>query len=371
LKATIDKSDLLRAVQTAERAVSTKSSLPVLSAMLLEVVNDCLLVKATDLEVSVETHADVDSAKSENGAVAVPAKQFVEYVRAMPGDSVSLTVEDRTMIVKSGRSRIKLQVFSREEFPALAPVESQVAFTVNEKALAETLGRTVIAASGEDTRPSLCGVLWKLTEGAEDLKMVATDTHRLHIAACPIRDLSGAEDVLVSARTCRELQRLLGANQDCRVIVDKNQVQVITDGGTLVGRRLEGTFPKYERVVPDYTDYLGMNRDDLAEVVKRAGIVGQHASNRILLEFKDAATLEITADAADQGRAEEEIEFSGTLGSGFDTQLAANWRFLLETIQACPDEALRFYHQQALRPILLTGVDPSRFLAVIMPMSLQ
>lgn len=368
MQATVQKPDLLRAIQTAERAVCTKSSLPILSALMLEVSGETLFVKATDLELSIQTSTQVLA--GQDGAAAVPGKQFVEFVKAMPGQEVSLSVSDGTMLVRSGKSRYKLQIIgNRDEFPLVPEVKREAGFITTEKALAEVLGRTVIAAADEDTRPLLCSVLWKLKEGAKSLPMVATDTHRLHMAACPIHSASGTMDVLVSARACRELARLLSGDQDCQVTIDGNQIQVITAAGTLVGRRLEGRYPAYEKVVPSYNDHVGLNRDDLTEVLNRIGIVARDASGRAFLEFADGQPLKVTADAGDQGQAEEEVALDGFLNDGQAPKIAANWRFLLQAAQACPEEGLHFYHQAKDRPILLHGGKRDQFFAVVMPMS--
>jgi DNA polymerase-3 subunit beta len=345
--------------------------LPILSALMLAVEGDTMTVQATDLEISLTTCVGVTDAEA--GAVAVPGKQFVDYCKTMPGASLNLTVDAGTMVIKSGRSRYKLQVIgTAEEFPVLPKVAARHSFTAHETVLAEALRRTVIAAATDDTRPILCGVLFRLAEDLDSLVMAATDTHRLHITSCTIHDAVGTGDVLVSSRTCSELVRLLGADRECRVTIDQSQIQVETAAGTITGRRIEGQFPKYEKVVPDYTRHLDLKRDALAEVVKRASVVAADAANRLFLEFADGQPLRVTASAeGGAGEAEEEVEVTGFLGQGQDTRLAANCKFLLEAVQCCPSEELQFLHEGFLRPVLLHGSKRDEFLAVVMPMSLQ
>lgn len=369
MKASIQKSDLLRAIQTAERAVFTKSSLPILSSLALEVSGETLKVQATDLEISIQSQVEIDS--GEDGCAAVPGKQLVDYVKAMPGPVVNLSVDKGTMLVQSGRSRYKLQVVgSREEFPVLPEVKPDMSFVAAEKALAEALGRTVIAASEEDPRPVLCSLLWKLKDGVQTLAIVSTDTHRLHASACPIQSTSGTADVLVPVRACRELVRLLSGEQECRVILDNNQIQVQMESGTLISRRMEGNYPDFAKVVPDYKNHVSVNRDDLAAVLNRIGVVARDASGRVTLEFEDGKPIRITADAGDQGAAEDEVAVEGNLNAEQVRKVAVNWRYLLQAVQACPDECIRFFHESGSRPFLLHGADKNQFSATIMPMSL-
>ena len=328
-----------------------------------------MTVQATDLEISLTTSVAVTD--GEDGAAAVPGKQFCEYVRAMPGASVSLNLEEGAMFIKSGRSRYKLQFYAAaEEFPVLPTVEPKQRFTIAEQTLAETLRRTLIAAANDDTRPVLCGVLWRREKGTDRLVMVATDTHRLHLASCDIENAEGAGDVILSNRTCGELIRLLSGDQDCTVTIDDNQVHLDTAAGTLTGRLLEGKFPVYDKIIPTYSKHLGMNRDDLAEILKRAAVVASDDSNRLILEFGPDKTNRITARSS-YGEAEEEFMVEGLLQNGQDPKLAANYKLLLEAVQACPDEGVRFLHEGGQRPVLIHGLKRDNFLAVVMPMSMQ
>jgi DNA polymerase-3 subunit beta len=369
MQATFQKADLLKAIQTAERAVATKSSLPILSALMLQVSGPNLTVQATDLEVGMTTQVPVTAGK--DGAAAVPGKQFVDYVRAMPGAEVTLTVADSQMVITSGKSRFKLAVIgSHAEFPVLAHVAEPVAeFQIDEAALRAALERAAIAASTEDTRPILTAVLWRLDAVGGQLTMVATDTHRLHLVRAATDSAAGDVEALVPGRACKELIRLLGADANCSVRVDRNQIEVKTSNARLTSRLIEGQFPKFEKVVPDLSTSIGIDRDDFAEVITRAGLVGKDDSNRVVLSFQDDGSLRVNARGGD-GEAEEEIGTEGVIGDQAPT-IAANCHFLLQAIQACPDDTIRFLHSGDQRPTLLHGDHRDRFLAVVMPMTLK
>lgn len=374
MKAVTTKSDLLRAIPIAERATNTKSSLPILSTMKLEVSGFVLTVSATDLELGMVARVYLE--KGEDGAVAVGAKQFVEFVRAVPDGPVSLETgakgspDHGKLIARAGKSVYKTGTFPEHEFPALPSVEPKFTLTMSEAELRAALERVAAASATDDTRPILCSVLWRITEDGT-LTLVATDTHRLHLGTCEVESVSGSRDLLVPGRACKELVRLLHGDGTAEVTADDNQIQVKTSGAILISRLTDGTYPKYERVVPDLTHSLTVNRKDLAQVVGRASIVGKEDANRVLLQFEDDGVLRVTSSTSD-GAAEEELAFEGSRNDTQDRLLATNFQFLLSALQACPDEEVKFYHNAANRPILLHGVNGRhRFQAVVMPMLLQ
>jgi DNA polymerase-3 subunit beta len=368
VRATVNKVELLKAIQTAERAVNTKSSLPILSALMLTVEGAVLTVRATDLEVGIV--ATCLTLAREPGAAAVPGKQLVEFVRSLPGHDVTLTLADNKLEVMGGKSKFKLAVIGgQEEFPVLPKVEPTASFCIPESELKADLERVTIAASAEDTRPILQSLLWETDEAGETLTLTATDTHRLHVATTPINSAIGNLKVLVGARACGELIRLLNGADDASVSVDANQIEVKTHAGTLTARLTEGQFPNVAKVIPTYSGGVTLQRDDLAEVINRTGLVAKEACNRIFLTFADGQHLNITASAMDLGECEEEMETLGEVGGAADKKLAANCKFLVQAVQACPDEEVQFLHTAAGRPLLIHGKDKSRFLAVVMPMS--
>jgi DNA polymerase-3 subunit beta len=304
---TIERKALHWALGTVARAVNAKTTLPILSNILLSPGTDGLELTATDLEIGVTARVAAEI-KDDAASLTVPAKTLAELVEKLPDGPLAIKIEDGNRAkVTFGRSSYSLLGLPAEEYPPLPEVGSESGLTLPGGTLARLLRRVLPAVCNDDTRPILTAVEWHLADGR--LRLAATDTHRVHTDSAAVTDTRGTRTVLVPDRCLADVARLVNEGDTFPVAVrwDENQIQFTTERVTLVSRLIEGTFPKWERIIPTrLTGRFAADRDDLAAAVRRVEIVARANGHKILLRA-EAQGLTLTAQSGDTGQAQEEL----------------------------------------------------------------
>lgn len=373
LKAVCPRKDLLEAVQVVAHAVSGRTSLPILSHILLEAQEGGLRLTASDLELGIST--TVPSAVIENpGAVTAPARLLSELLSELPDADVSLSADlTHAVRVRCLNSDYKVLGLPSEEYPRLPDVPDTLQLRIPQRTLRDMIRKTLFAASQEEARPILTGILMVLKE--DRLSLVSTDTHRLAVRTTRVPSAQGSNQALVPARAMNEVLRILDdADGDVQIRFSKNQALFLTPGGiTVVSRLIEGQFPNYERVIPTTCDkMLTLPTQMLQRAVKRASIVARNDANRVVLQtVKDM--LVIRAESQQDGTAYEELEVAR---EGEDIEIAFNAKYLLDILAVTDTEGIRLELTEPLKPGVAKPVpesendDTDTYLCVLMPMHL-
>jgi DNA polymerase-3 subunit beta len=340
--------------------------MPVLSGLRVSVSGNSLELVGTDLELTIRVRVPADS--DGDGSAVVPARLFSEIVRQLEGGTVTVELSDDDAHIEAGRFATTLRTLSTAEFPRL-PETTETGVRVAAGAFAEALRQVVSAASKDDARPILTGVL--LTASAGGLRLVATDSYRL-----ALRDLDGVsmlaegQKVLVAAKGLAEVQRLLtSADGEIDVVLGEREV-VFRVGTTEVTTRLiEGEFPNYQQLIPSgYPNRLTVARDALQAAVNRVRLVGQSRDTAPIRLSQTADTLELSATAQDVGEAHESVEakFEGT-----ELTVAFNSQFLLDGLDAAAADEVVLESIDPLKPAVLRAMDNPDFLYLLMPVRIS
>ena len=262
------RDDLADVLVRANRAVGTRTALPVLQGLLCEVSGTTLRVTGTDLDMTVRTQAEVEVI--EEGRAVIPGRLLSEAVRKMPAGQVTIGVSDTDIEIQGIGPRFTLRPLDVEDFPVQEEVVSE-GVEVDGEELADAINQVTIAASGDGVRPILTGVLFESSE--EGLRMVATDSYRL-----AKRDLAGVGlegTGLVPARGLRELARTIGAPKVTAQLRDREAV-FSSDRGTLRLRLIDGNFPKYQSLLPKtYPNQVVLNKEELLDALGRVALVAE------------------------------------------------------------------------------------------------
>jgi DNA polymerase-3 subunit beta len=373
MKAKASRKNLYEGVQIALRAVTGRSSLPILSNVYMKAHSDGsgddkskLTLIATDLEMGIE--CAVPAEIEEEGAATVPARAVSEILASMPDSQVVLKTDDGALKLTCESSDYKINGLPPDEFPLLPEVDGNARFTIPQPALRQMIRQTIYAVSSDDTRPILTGVLIVLKDNV--LKMVATDTHRLCVKTVELSGAEGEAYAIVPSRAMSELLRILSGDEEKKVTVSisENQASFDTDGVHLVSRLIEGQFPSFDRVIPtEHNRKLTLQVDPFQQGVKRASIVAREDANKIVLST-GSEKLTITSESAMLGRAHEEVDL---LREGDDIEIAFNARYILDTLGAVESEGIEFRLQGPLNPGVLKPTDSEDYICVVMPMQIS
>ena len=368
MKITAPRDPFLNALQLAGRAVSARSTLPSLGGILFSATAEGLTLRATDMEMSVAL--DVPEAKVESeGTLLLPGRLLVDVARSLPEGEVTLEQrsQERDVELTAGGARFHLRTLPAEDFPTLPEVDGESA-RLPAGPLAETAERVARAASRDEVRPILTGVLVQ-ADGAA-LTMVATDSYRLAVKHTALeKALPQPFEANVPARALRELARIVSGSDavEVEIALSRNQIVFRVDGVALSSRLIEGQFPSWRQLVPETFEHdVRLPREELLEVTRR---VSQLSQRNAPLRFAFAeGELTVAAETPDIGDASESMPAPY---SGEPMEIAFNPQFLIEGIESVESEELSIHLSSPLRPGLLRPVGSDDFSYLVMPIRLN
>lgn len=359
MKFRCERDVLLDALSTTGRAVGGRAGNVALSGLHLELTGDHLRVTGSDLDLTISQELTV--AGESDGVVVIPSKLIADIVRALGPGAVDVVVDGDEVQITAGRSEFSMRTIPADDFPRLGtPAGDEV--ILNSADLSAALKQVVKAASGDDSRPILTGVL--LAAEGEGLRLVSTDSYRLAVRDLPGTSvLSADQSVLVPSRALAELNRVFGENETVALRLGERDASFEVGGTQVVTRLIEGEFPNYRGLIPDtYPNELTVNRSELLDAVRRVRLMAQEATP-IRLNMR-ADTLELVAVTQDVGQAQEVLDASY---SGDDLTVAFNPDYLIDGIEVTSGEEITLQTVDPLKPAVMRGADSADFLYLLMP----
>ena len=368
MKLSVPRDSLSGALQLVGRAVSTRGTLPSLGGILVIAVEGKLTLRATDMELALTSTLD-DAGVEQEGTVLLPGRLFADVVRSLPPGEVRLELrgEQRDVEIAGGGARFHLRTLPAEDFPRLPEVEGETV-RLPGAPLAETIDLVARAASRDEVRPILTGVLVQ-AEG-ERLTMVATDSYRLSVKHATLEAaLSGPLEANVPARALRELARIIAAESadEVEIALPRNQAVFRVAGIVLSSRLIEGQFPSWRQLIPESFEHdVRLPREEFLEIARRISQLAQRNAP-LRLAFAEGE-LTVAAETPDIGDASEGLPAPY---SGEPLEIAFNPQFLIEGVESVGTEQVAIQLSSPLRPGLLRPVDGDDFSYLVMPIRLN
>ena len=330
-----------------------------LSGLRLELVGDRLSITGTDLDLTIQLTLSVGG--EGDGGVVLPARLVSDIVRSMGPGKVEVAVEGDEVSISGGRSQFSVRPLSFDDYPKLStPSNSSV--TLPAAAVGEALRQVVRAASTDEARPILTGVLLTAENGG--LRMVATDSYRLAVRDLADHQVLGADQkVLVPGRALSELQRLVGGGEELTMRLGDRDATFEVGGTRLSTRLIEGEFPNYRQLIPaSHPNTLTVEREPLLEAIRRVKILAKDATPVRLQMGGD--TLRLTAITQDVGNASEELDATY---EGTDLTVAFNPEYFAAGVEACSSDSITLSTLDSLKPAVVRGVGNDDYLYLLMP----
>ena len=363
MRITCRRDDLVQRLATVSRAVSTRTTVQILSGILLRLGDDELELAATDMELSLRTPllAQVDG----DGAVVVPGRRLLDLARLLPVEDVEIEhrPEESVVRITSGSASYVLHTYNADDFPRLPDAQAVDTFSVDREALLETIGRVARAASRDESRPVLTGILARFEAGK--LVMAATDSYRLSVKETPLGGEVPELEAIIPARALQELTRIAQTGDEVELGVHENQVVFRADGVVMTTRRIDGQFPNYRQLLPESFEHeLTLPRAELLDVVRRAGVMVERTSP-LQLRFAEGE-LTVVARTHEVGESRESLPAAF---SGDPLQIGFNADFLRDGLESVEGDEVRVKLISPLRPAVLQG-EGHDFTYLVMPIRL-
>lgn len=337
MKITLSQPELSRLAGLAGNVVPSKSTLPILSTLLITADKEGVSISATDLDLSIHLRAEAEVGAT--GSVAVPARRFSEIVRKLEAVDVDLELEDGALSIRCGRARFKIPTMPAEDYPKLPDTKEIESIAAPAGVLKRMIRRTRFAVSTDLARPSMNGIYFEVDR--EKISMVATDGHRL--AYCRLSEglpLGAGRDVIVPAKALDQLLRLLPDEGELELGIGENQAFFRTGEVSLFTRLLEGPFPNYQQVVPKGNEKeLSVDTDSLLVATDRVSTLAASLTTKQikLVIGQDSLVLEVAS--AEVGQAREELTASY---EGDEMAIGYNATYLLDVLKHIDSEEVRF-----------------------------
>ena len=367
MKLSVMQENLARGLQVVSRAVSTRSTLPVLNNVLLRTEDGGLKLTATNLEIGMTywVPGKVDT----GGSMTVPARLLTDIVAGLPANErVDLELQaQETLHIQAGRFETRVKGIDAEEFPAIPTAGERPTTRVPQNVLKQALGEVTFAAATDEARPILTGVLAKF-EG-DKLTLAAADNYRIAVKTLTVLDPVEETSIVVPARSLHELSRILSDTDEPVDIVlspARNQILFHLEGIDLVSRLIDGQFPNYQQVLPKgFTTRAVVDRDQLLAAVRLASLIASSSANIVKLHVGKDAEIGVTVSAAaDVGDNKSDVEAKV---DGDGTTIAFNARYLLDVLTNVDADQFAIELNGPLSPGVFRPVSDSQYVHVVMP----
>ncbi|MEE8490220.1 MAG: DNA polymerase III subunit beta [Acidimicrobiia bacterium] len=367
MKFTITREHLQEGLAAVAASVPAKTTLPVLSNILVEAQEGGLRLSGTDLDIAVST--TVTASVDEEGAITLPARKLVEIVREMPSAAIKVnSAGEQRVTIECGRSKFKLLGLPREEFPAVPSVSFDDSWKCSAQDLQKLIGHVAFAASTEESRPILNGVLWELRP--ERMRMVATNGHRLARMDVPVEGGAEDADLIVPPKALEQIRRVFKSEQEIEIAKSENHLGFRSATTQIFTRLIEGPYPNYEQVIPRENDKeLTADKAALTAALRRMMIVASDQTHRVRVGLSNGSC-KLSVQTPDLGEAQEEVTVTY---DGSAMEIGFNAAYLLEVLKYLPTDEVRLTFKSPERAATCEPVgwdDPASYLTLVMPLRL-
>lgn len=361
----INKETLLKPLQTVVGIVERKQPLPILSNVLIEKNANGIKLVATDLEIQITTEIKDKSITGNDHSITVAAKKLQEILRVLPDNSkVSLDIVDSRLLVKASKSKFTLQTLPAKDFPQVSEqLNNSTIVEIEQKSLKKLLGSVHYAMAQQDIRYYLNGVLL-IIEG-NYIKLIATDGHRLAYTSAKIATEHPKREVILSRKTVNELFKLLiDTDEKIKLEIAEKQVKITFSDISLTTKVIDGKFPDYDRVIPNYTNHLTLDRQIILQALQRAAILSNEKFRGVRFVMTEK-NMRIISNNTEQEEAQEDIE-NEYHGPALD--IGFNVNYLLDGLINASTKEVTFSFGDSNSSILITVPGDEDFKYVVMPM---
>ncbi|KHE71717.1 DNA polymerase III subunit beta [Halobacillus sp. BBL2006] len=375
MKFIIQRDQLINSVQNVMKAISSRTTIPILTGMKIEASEEGIKLTGSDSDISIESFIPqeedgiVHVENIEPGSIVLQAKYFPDIVRKLPQNTVEIESDNhRNVTIRSGNAEFHLNGQDPEEYPQLPQLHTEDSFELPIDLLKNLIRQTVFAVSTSETRPILTGVHVKMEDG--ELEFIATDSHRLASRKIPLEQPEGKAlpAVVIPGKSLTELNKILDDSEETiEVSVTENQVLFRTKHLYFLSRLLDGNYPETSRLIPEQSKtVVKIDTKELLQSVDRASLLAKENRNNVVrLITKENNHLEITGNSPEVGNVVEEVLADDVEGE--DLKISFSAKYMMDALKAVDYDQVKVEFTGAMRPFLIRPVDDDQILQLILP----
>ena len=374
MKFDIIREHLLAGLNDVMKAVSSKTTTPILTGIKLDVTNEGLHLTGSDADITIQTFIPVEEDGKQiinvftTGSIVLQARMFNEIVRKLPTNEVEIEISNGFAThIRSGKSEFHLIGQDSSEYPSLPELSADQQFTIPADLLKSIIRETVFAVATSESRPVLTGVNWNIQD--DELICVATDSHRLARRKIKLEQLpANIKNVVIPGKSLNELNKILeDSTNPVQIVMTNQQVLFKTEDVLFFSRLLEGNYPDTSRLIPtDYKTTVTMEGKALLQAIDRASLLAREDRNNVVrFETIENNVVEISSNSPEIGKVEEEITVSALEGEGLKISFSA--KYMMEALKAIEGQDVVIQFAGAMRPFIIRSIHDDAILQLILP----
>ncbi|MEF9935365.1 MAG: DNA polymerase III subunit beta [Clostridium sp.] len=357
---TCKKEILLEGINIVARAASNKTTYPILEGILIKSINNKVVLTATDLDFGIET--EIDATIYEPGSVVINSKLFLDLIRKLPNEDISLKVSDRNVNISCKNSEFNIVGTSSEDFPELPQINENTMYDIPKDILKNMIRQTIFAVAQDETRPIFTGILFEVKDRV--LSFVALDGYRLSIKK---EVLEGASDIsaVIPGKTLSEISKILDIKgETVKITFTPNHILLNLGRTKVISRLLEGEFINYRQIIPDeYRLKVKVNRGEILHSIERASLLAREGkTNLIRFDIKDSSIV-ITSNSQ-LGNVYEKVDVEQ---DGDDIKIAFNAKYFLDALRIIEDDDVILELSTSVSPCIVKKIDNQDFIYLVLP----
>jgi len=370
----IQKKYLLNSIQAVSNAISSRTVIPILSGMKIDVTTEKIILTGSNSDITIQSHIPATDDGEEiitnisEGSIVLPVPHFPDIIRKLPEDIVDITVEENyKTIIKSGKAVFTLYGQSSEEYPRVLFNQDDEPLALKVKDIKTLIKQTVFAVSPMETRPILTGVHVKIEDG--ELTFTATDSHRLSLRGIKIDDKNfEANNIVIPGKSLQELNKIFDNDDDTvYMAILKNQVLFYTENTYFLSRLLSGNYPETDRLIPTESQTtLNIFTKDLIHTIERAALLSSRDQNNVIrLDTLDNNMIEISGHSPEIGNVKELLDVISIEGESIKISFSA--RYMLDSLKAIDSDRVQIKFTGPMRPFVIRTPEEEKILQLILP----
>lgn len=356
-----DGLDLSEAVNKVLKATSTKTTAPILEGIKLSAHNDCLVLSATDLELSIQKTIKAEVVSE--GETVVPGKLFCEYLRKLVNEQISFELNEKNQLKISYTDSVGyIQCMEVVEFPEIKDIGKDEYFEISKNNFKNLINKVLFAIATDDSRPILKGVKFEIID--KDIKLVALDGYRLSISSNKVENSTSDFTFVVPGRCLGEISRMMDGEEIVKVYIHSNNMMVDMEDTVITTRLLEGQFINYKQILStNFATTVTINKSQLEDAIERASILSKIDKNNLVKFDIKENVLTLTSDS-EIGNVKENITVAM---KGSDITIAFNSKYFTDCLRTVEDEFVKINFTNSILPCVITPSETDEFLFLILP----
>jgi DNA polymerase-3 subunit beta len=357
MKFSCNQQILSKALNTVSKAVSSRTTIPILKGILLEASSDGnLKLAASDLDLSIEKTVAVNVL--EEGSIVVSAKLFIDIIRKLPNEEVEVEESEGSVTIRCLASEFTIVGQPADEFPNIGEIKEETGIRIDKEILKEMIRRTSYAASIEEAKGIIVGVLLEMDE--EGMTMVALDGFRMAVTRESMENAQKMK-IIIAARILNEVNRVFSEDENIKevdMIIDEKKAVFLMEGARIVLRIMEGEFVKYKDILPkEYQSRLKVNRGEMIDCLERASLLAKEGKNN-LVKLSIVRDKILISSRSEEGNVKEELFVEK---EGNDLEIGFNAKYLLDALKVIDDEEVVMEFNTNVSPCLIKPLEGNRW----------